>query len=171
MTQVSPAYTGWLFITSTLCFDRRSTVDSSISVMSTLLRGMKWSLMQKFLYGQRKSSASLSSAMRYSSLALGNIVYCLFHTDCQTGHLDMQLGSPWTPQGKIAAKGEKKDCQHLCFYQVIETAKEKGMDALLAKRGRLRVQLEKVLRRITEFPFFSELDMVQQVWSLPGFFF
>uniref|UniRef100_A0A3B5KNF2 Dynein axonemal heavy chain 12 n=1 Tax=Takifugu rubripes TaxID=31033 RepID=A0A3B5KNF2_TAKRU len=46
--------------------------------------------------------------------------------------------------------------------EVIETAKEKEMDELLAKRGRLRVQLEKVLRRITEFPFFSELDMVQQ---------
>lgn len=41
------------------------------------------------------------------------------------------------------------------------------MDELLAKRGRLRVRLEKVLRRITEFPFFSELDMAQQVWSLP----
>lgn len=37
------------------------------------------------------------------------------------------------------------------------------MDELLAKRGRLTVQLEKVLRRITEFPFFSELDMIQQV--------
>lgn len=40
------------------------------------------------------------------------------------------------------------------------------MDELLAKRGRLRVQLEKVLRRITEFPFFSELDMIQQVWCI-----
>lgn len=141
-----------------LCFDRRSTVDSSISVKFTLLRGMKWSLMQKFLYGQRKSSASLSSAMRYSSLTLGNIVYCWHGGDPRGPHK-----GKWQPRGK-------KDCQHLCLYQVIETAKEKEMDELLAKRGRLRVQLEKVLRRITEFPFFSELDMVQQVWSLPGFF-
>lgn len=37
------------------------------------------------------------------------------------------------------------------------------MDELMAKRGRLKVQLEKVLRRIAEFPFFSELDMIQQV--------
>lgn len=110
MTPASPAlsYTDWLFITSTLCFDRRSTVDSSISVKSTLLRGMKWSLMQKFLYGQRKSSASLSSAMRYSSLTLCNIFYCLFHTDCQAEYTGMQLGSPGIPQGKIAAKGKKR---------------------------------------------------------------
>lgn len=45
------------------------------------------------------------------------------------------------------------------------------MDELLAKRGRLTVQLEKVLRRITEFPFFSELDMIQQVlWCLASSF-
>lgn len=37
------------------------------------------------------------------------------------------------------------------------------MDELMAKRGRLKVQVEKVLRRIAEFPFFSELDMIQQV--------
>lgn len=37
------------------------------------------------------------------------------------------------------------------------------MDELMEKRGRLKVQLEKVLRRIAEFPFFSELDMIQQV--------
>lgn len=49
------------------------------------------------------------------------------------------------------------------MFQVIETAKEKGMDELIAKRVRLKVQLEKVLRRIAEFPFFSELDMIQQV--------
>lgn len=49
------------------------------------------------------------------------------------------------------------------MFQVIETAKEKGIDELMAKRGRLKVQLEKVLRRIAEFPFFSELDMIQQV--------
>lgn len=72
-------------------------------------------------------------------------------------------GIPVDPTRENGSQGEKKDCQHLCFYQVIETAKEKEMDELLAKRGRLRVQLEKVLRRITEFPFFSELDMVQQV--------
>uniref|UniRef100_H3DKJ5 Dynein axonemal heavy chain 7 n=1 Tax=Tetraodon nigroviridis TaxID=99883 RepID=H3DKJ5_TETNG len=46
--------------------------------------------------------------------------------------------------------------------EVIETAKENGMDELMAKRGRLKVQLEKVLRRIAEFPFFSELDMIEQ---------
>lgn len=37
------------------------------------------------------------------------------------------------------------------------------MDELLAKRGRVKVQLEKVLRRIEEFPYFSELDMIQEV--------
>lgn len=37
------------------------------------------------------------------------------------------------------------------------------MDELMAKRGRLKVQLKKMLRRIAEFPFFSELDMIQQV--------
>lgn len=37
------------------------------------------------------------------------------------------------------------------------------MDELMAKRGRLKVQLEKVLHRIAEFPFFSELDMIEQV--------
>lgn len=42
-------------------------------------------------------------------------------------------------------------------------AKEKGMEELLAKRGKLKVQLEKLGRRIEEFPHCSELDMIQQV--------
>lgn len=46
---------------------------------------------------------------------------------------------------------------------MIETAKEEGIDELMATRKTVKVQLEKVLRRIAEFPFFSELDMVQQV--------
>lgn len=107
MTQASPALssTEWLFITSTLCFDRRSTVDSSISVKSTLLRGMKWSLMQKFLYGQRKSSASLTFAMRYSS-ATFSIVYSI-----QTARLGT-LVSSWDPlgphKGKWQPRGKKR---------------------------------------------------------------
>lgn len=45
----------------------------------------------------------------------------------------------------------------------MHTAKEKGEQELLAKRERLMVQLEKIGRRIEEFPYCSELDMMQQV--------
>lgn len=44
------------------------------------------------------------------------------------------------------------------------------MDELMAKRGRIKVQLEKVSRRIAEFPFFSELDMIQQVGACQACF-
>lgn len=92
-----------------------------------------------------------------------NTAHCLFHTDCQ--HRLGTLVCSWDPSP--TRQRRKKDCQLWFFFlQVIERAKEKGMDELLAKRGRLRVQLEKVLRRITEFPFFSELDMIQQVWCI-----
>lgn len=120
-----------------LCSDRTSAVDCSICVTFTLLRRMKWSWTPQFLRGRTKSSASFSSVTRYCSLARGSRRRdrLLFHTGCQ----------------------------QVWLFQVIETAKEKGMDELMVKRGGLKVQLEKVLRRIAEFPFFSELDMIEQV--------
>uniref|UniRef100_A0A8C4EB11 Dynein axonemal heavy chain 12 n=1 Tax=Dicentrarchus labrax TaxID=13489 RepID=A0A8C4EB11_DICLA len=42
------------------------------------------------------------------------------------------------------------------------TAKQKGEQELIAKRERLMIQLEKLGRRIEEFPHCSELDMMQQ---------
>lgn len=47
--------------------------------------------------------------------------------------------------------------------QVMQKAKQKGEKELLAKREGLMVQLEKLGRRIEEFPQCSELDMIQQV--------
>ncbi len=49
------------------------------------------------------------------------------------------------------------------IFQVMQKAKQKGEQELLAKRERLMVQLEKLGRRIEEFPYCSELDMMQQV--------
>nr|XP_046251760.1 dynein axonemal heavy chain 12 isoform X2 [Scatophagus argus] len=46
--------------------------------------------------------------------------------------------------------------------EVIQKAKQKGEQKLLAKRERLMIQLEKLGRRIEEFPHCSELDMMQQ---------
>uniref|UniRef100_A0A4W6E1U6 Dynein axonemal heavy chain 12 n=1 Tax=Lates calcarifer TaxID=8187 RepID=A0A4W6E1U6_LATCA len=46
--------------------------------------------------------------------------------------------------------------------EVMQSAKLKGEQELLAKRERLMVQLEKLGRRIEEFPHCSELDMMQQ---------
>lgn len=91
--------------------------------------------MPQFLHGQRKYSASLTSVMRYCLLA------------------------PRQQCVLLILPG----CQQLCVLQGIEEAKEKGMDELLAKRGRLKVQLEKVFHRIEEFPYYSELDMTEQV--------
>lgn len=45
----------------------------------------------------------------------------------------------------------------------MQKAKQKGEKELLAKREGLMVQLEKLGRRIEEFPQCSELDMIQQV--------
>lgn len=45
----------------------------------------------------------------------------------------------------------------------MHTAKEKGEQELLAEREHLKVQLEKLGRRTEEFPYCSELDMMQQV--------
>ncbi|XP_019944293.2 dynein axonemal heavy chain 12 [Paralichthys olivaceus] len=49
--------------------------------------------------------------------------------------------------------------------EVLQMAKQKGEQGLLAKRERLMVQLEKLGRRIEEFPHCSELDMMQQYVS------
>ncbi|XP_053173949.1 dynein axonemal heavy chain 12 [Scomber japonicus] len=46
--------------------------------------------------------------------------------------------------------------------EVMQGAKKKGEQELLAKRERLMVQLEKLGRRIEEFPHCSEMDMMQQ---------
>lgn len=45
----------------------------------------------------------------------------------------------------------------------MQKAKQEGEQELLAKRERLMAQLEKLGRRIEEFPHCSELDMIQQV--------
>lgn len=49
------------------------------------------------------------------------------------------------------------------IFQGMQKAKQKGEQELLAKRERLMVQLEKLGRRVEEFPLCSELDMMQQV--------
>uniref|UniRef100_A0A3B4Z7I9 Dynein axonemal heavy chain 12 n=1 Tax=Stegastes partitus TaxID=144197 RepID=A0A3B4Z7I9_9TELE len=46
--------------------------------------------------------------------------------------------------------------------EVMQKAKKKGEQELIAKREQLIVQLEKLGRRIEEFPHCSELDMMQQ---------
>ncbi|XP_051280505.1 dynein axonemal heavy chain 12 [Dicentrarchus labrax] len=46
--------------------------------------------------------------------------------------------------------------------EVMQKAKQKGEQELIAKRERLMIQLEKLGRRIEEFPHCSELDMMQQ---------
>ncbi|XP_070695267.1 dynein axonemal heavy chain 12 [Pempheris klunzingeri] len=46
--------------------------------------------------------------------------------------------------------------------EMMQEAKKKGEQELLAKRERLMVQLEKLGRRTEEFPHCSELDMMQQ---------
>ncbi|XP_056241890.1 dynein axonemal heavy chain 12 [Seriola aureovittata] len=49
--------------------------------------------------------------------------------------------------------------------EVMQTAKQKGEQELLAKRERLMVHLEKLGRRTEQFPHCSELDMMQQYVS------
>lgn len=49
------------------------------------------------------------------------------------------------------------------IFQVMQWAKQKGEKELLAERERLMVELEKLGRRVEEFPHCSELDMMQQV--------
>lgn len=51
----------------------------------------------------------------------------------------------------------------LSVSQVMQRAVKKGDQELLAKRERLTTELEKLGRRIEEFPHCSELDMMQQV--------
>uniref|UniRef100_A0AAX7UY72 Dynein axonemal heavy chain 12 n=1 Tax=Astatotilapia calliptera TaxID=8154 RepID=A0AAX7UY72_ASTCA len=46
--------------------------------------------------------------------------------------------------------------------ELMEKAKKKGEDELVAKREKLMVQLEKLGRRTEEFKFLSELEMMQQ---------
>lgn len=55
------------------------------------------------------------------------------------------------------------DSDSFVIFQMMQKAKQKGEQELLAKRERLMVQLEKLGRRIEEFPHCSELDMMQQV--------
>lgn len=47
--------------------------------------------------------------------------------------------------------------------QILVGAKRRGEQELLAKRERLKLELEKLRRRTDEFPHYSELDMIQQV--------
>lgn len=49
------------------------------------------------------------------------------------------------------------------FLQILVGAKRRGEQELLAKRERLKLELEKLRRRTDEFPHYSELDMIQQV--------
>lgn len=48
-------------------------------------------------------------------------------------------------------------------FQLMEKAKKKGEDELVAKREKLMVQLERLGRRTDEFSFLCELEMMQQV--------
>lgn len=49
------------------------------------------------------------------------------------------------------------------FFQVINRAKLKGEQELIAKREKLMVELAKLAHRIKDFPECSELDLMQQV--------
>lgn len=49
------------------------------------------------------------------------------------------------------------------ILQILVGAKRRGEQELLAKRERLKLELEKLRRRTDEFPHYSELDMIQQV--------
>lgn len=46
---------------------------------------------------------------------------------------------------------------------MLVAAKKRGEQELLARRERLKLELEKLGRRTDEFPHYSELDMIQQV--------
>ncbi|KAF7662821.1 hypothetical protein LDENG_00225550 [Lucifuga dentata] len=46
--------------------------------------------------------------------------------------------------------------------EVLEKAKERGMEELLARRQNLKLKIEKLENSIEEFPTYSELDMMQQ---------
>ncbi|XP_075883238.1 dynein axonemal heavy chain 12 isoform X2 [Nelusetta ayraudi] len=46
--------------------------------------------------------------------------------------------------------------------EILVGAKRRGEQELLAKRERLKLELEKLRRRTDEFPHYSELDMIQQ---------
>lgn len=52
------------------------------------------------------------------------------------------------------------------LFQGIQKAKQKGEQALLVEREKLQMHLEKLGRRIEEFPHCSELDMIEQVECL-----
>lgn len=52
----------------------------------------------------------------------------------------------------------------LCVaFQVMNRAKMKGEQELIAKREKLMVELAKLAHRIKDFPECSELDLMQQV--------
>lgn len=46
---------------------------------------------------------------------------------------------------------------------MLVAAKKRGEQELLARRERLKLELEKLGRRTDEFPHYSEMDMIQQV--------
>lgn len=51
------------------------------------------------------------------------------------------------------------------FFQMLQTAKQKGEKELIAKKERLMLELVKLGSRAEEFSCCSELDMMQQVQS------
>lgn len=53
--------------------------------------------------------------------------------------------------------------KYCVVLQILVGAKRRGEQELLAKRERLKLELEKLRRRTDEFPHYSELDMIQQV--------
>lgn len=123
------------------CVDRRHTVDWSTSWMSTSSSQRIWSLIRQSFSGHRKSSMHLSLVMRWcSSFCRQEYIIVVFLR--MTWFLDICV-----------------------IFQVLQKAKQRGQEELLAKRERLMVRLEKLGRRIEDLPLCSELDMMQQVQS------
>lgn len=52
----------------------------------------------------------------------------------------------------------------LSLKKLIENAKHKKENELIAKREKLILEIEKESRRMEEFTEFAELDRMQQVW-------
>lgn len=52
----------------------------------------------------------------------------------------------------------------LSLKKLIESAKHKKENELIAKREKLILEIEKESRRMEEFTEFAELDRMQQVW-------
>lgn len=76
---------------------------------------------------------------------------------------EVRLPGPWEVLFNPKSRAADLFTKCCVILQILVGAKRRGEQELLAKRERLKLELEKLRRRTDEFPHYSELDMIQQV--------